>query len=229
MEPTQNLETSENLFSKENTSSPVTNQVALPRLPFALNKKIIAVIVAIVLLAAVFYFFKDLLVVAKVNGTFISRYTLISRLEQQYGEDLLDNLITETLIKQEAKKQNIEVTEAEMNERLDEIKASLAGQGQTLEEYLQFQGATEAELRENIELRLLLERLLVDKIAVTDEEIDAYIEENKDLLGEDTDTSSEEVRASIRQSLQDQKFNQEAQAWLELKKTEAIITQYKTF
>lgn len=53
---------------------------------------------------------------ATVNGEEISRDELHERLVDQYGQELLDSLITEKVIDQEAKKENVKVTQNEIDE-----------------------------------------------------------------------------------------------------------------
>jgi len=62
------------------------------------------------------YFLKGFYIAAVVNGQPISRFSVIGELERRGGSQALDSLINQTLILQEAKKQNVTTTDQEIND-----------------------------------------------------------------------------------------------------------------
>lgn len=60
--------------------------------------------------------------VATVNGEAITRQQLDLELEKRFGKQVLDELVMETLIRQEVKKRNIVVDPKEIEARLEKIK-----------------------------------------------------------------------------------------------------------
>ena len=152
---------------------------------FSEDKKRVLIILTIFVILTLAAFRIDLFVVALVNGTPITRIKLIRELEKQGGSQVLDQLITENLIFQEASKNNINVTEADLDKEIELIQEELTLQGMDLESTLLLQGQTMQDFRRNIKVKIIVEKLLVGEIDVTDEEIEEYFDESKEFYGED--------------------------------------------
>jgi len=139
------------------------------RLPRFSQKTTIALVVILFLLG-LFYFKRQWLVVATVNGQPIWRWQYNQTLEEQYGTQILDQLINKQLIQQKAKIEKVAVDETRIDQEIDQIRQSL-GPDNSLEEVLTLQGMTMAGLREEIENQFIIEELLSAGIEITQEEI----------------------------------------------------------
>lgn len=181
------------------------------------------IVLAIALITSLLYLYKSWFIAAMVNGQPITRIEIIRELEKQGGAQVMDSIVTKTLIQQEAAKQNIQVADEELNKEIDEFKASLESSGQSFEQLLQAQGVSMEQVKEDFRLRIVLRKILADKTDVTDEDVNSYIETNKENFGEETDTTTEEFRSNIKSSLESQKFNTEVQSLLTELKDKANI------
>lgn len=176
------------------------------------------IIIALILLA---FSFKGLFIVALVNGQPISRISLIQELEKQGGKQTLASLVNQTLILQEAKKKNIEVSQKEVDDAAKQIEDSLKQQGQDLNTALAMQGMTREDFLMQLKLRSLVEKLLADQITVTDKEVADYMEKNAATLP--TDLKEPEIKKGIAEQLKQQKLATKSQTWLgELQKNAKI-------
>ncbi len=139
--------------------------------------------------------------VAVVNGEEISRDTLANVLINIYGEEGLERIIRRTLVKQEAKKRNITVTEEEIAKRIElhingQIQKQMQQGGlknkQDLNRELEKAGITMEQYRKNVskmfkltkgqvEAELLSEKIIKETVKITDEELHEVFEEQ---LGE---------------------------------------------
>lgn len=115
---------------------------------------------------------------ATVNGEKISEDELHERLVAQYGQELLDTLITGKVIEQEVKKENIKVTQEEIDEEKAAYAESYGGE-EALKQTLETSGLTMADFEEDIESYLATKKLLEPRIEITEEDMKAYFEENK--------------------------------------------------
>lgn len=232
---TQRMDTPE----QQNTA-PATPATSTPPLP-GLSQKIkdyskehpkalpvlgaLVVVIALVALLVA----RGVVVVAIVNGQPVYRHQVLQTLESQYGKDTMDTLVLETVVRQELDKKNVWVSEEEVESEMQEINTLLSEQGQTLQDYLAFQGISEQSFRNNVMLNMRIRKTLEQEVTVSEEEIDSYIEENKEMFSEDVDTESEEFRSSIREQLADQKINESASAWVEKLRASASIKYLKTY
>lgn len=190
----------------------------------SVGKKPPMIFMLILLLALGGYYFKDQFIVALVNNQPIWRYTLIRQLEKQSGKQIVDNLITKTLILQEANKQNISIAKEELDQEIQKIEGSLAAQGQNLDELLKMQGMTKVELVAQIKIQKIVEKIVGQDIEITDGEIAEYIEKNKALIPEDM--AEEEVEENARQQLKQQKLSKKIEEWLQSLKEKAKIQHF---
>lgn len=191
------------------------------RLPYFLIPLIV------ILLAIAVYYLKNQIVVATVNGQPIMRWTLIRELERQAGEQTLDSLVSRQLLTQEAKKKNITVTDADIDEAFKRLEETVASQGQELDNLLSLQNMTRDDLREDIRFQLVVEKLVEENVTITDEEVDQFIEENKEFLEENADQAK--LREDVRKQIRDRKIGEEAQALMQKLRDEGSIQTYLTF
>lgn len=190
------------------------------------QKKMIAIAAVIVIPLAALFYFKSILIAAVVDGNPISRLRIVQELERQGGKGVLDGLIVELLIENEAREKGVAISEQEVMDELDTIKASVTATGGTFEAALAERGFTEESLRKSITTQLTMKKLLVERLTVTDEELNQYFSENGiPLPEEDMDAVKEQVRAQIA----DGKFSEEAQNLIAELRAKADITYYVNY
>ncbi|MEK7646273.1 MAG: SurA N-terminal domain-containing protein [Patescibacteria group bacterium] len=187
----------------------------------------IAIGVAVLLIIIALIFAKGLFVAATVNGSPISRLSVIKELEKQGGKQALEAIIDKKLIETELNKQKIDVSKEEVDAEIEKIKTQVTSQGGTLEMALAQQGLTEEKLREQITIQKKLEKLLAEKVAVSEAEIDAYIKDSKATLPKDV--KMEDFRKQISDQLKQQKFQSEAQQWVSDLTANAKIKYYVNY
>ncbi len=179
-----------------------------------------------VVLSLLFLFVKNWFLAAVVNNQPITRLDLLSELEKRAGKQTLDSLITKSLILQEEKKQNVAVPSQEVEDYIVQIKADLEKQGQKLEDVLKLQGMTENDLREQVEIQKAIEKMMGDKIQVTDEEVAAYLAQmNPEAKAEPT----AEEKDNAREQLKQQKLATEFDVWMNNLKSQSKIRYFLTF
>jgi foldase protein PrsA len=168
-----------------------------------------------------------LIFAARVNGQFITRISLIRELEKQGGRDVLDSLVIKAIIFQEAKKKGIGVSDEEINAEVSRIEQIVSSQGSTLDEALALQGQNRADFIEQIKVQKLVEKILADKIIVTDEEAQKYFEDNKDLFGEDA--KYEDAAENAKNQLMQEKLSSAYQSWIGEARGAASINYFVDF
>jgi len=178
----------------------------------------------LILIGGILFYFKGLFIVATVNGQPVTRIALIQELEKRNGKQMLSSLITQILIQQEAQKENVSVSQEEIDNEVKRVEDGLKKQGQTLDTALSFQGLTKDDFIAQIKLQKLVEKMLAKDIKMTDKEVADYIEKNKDSIP--TDLRAEEVTASARQQLQQQKLGAKAQPWIQGLQSKAKINYF---
>jgi foldase protein PrsA len=189
-------------------------------------KKTLGLIVLIAALAGLLYYFKGFFVVAVVNGTPITQLELISDLEKTYGSQEVDNLVTKKLIMQEARKQNITVTDKDVQDQLDTLDKTFKDQGSSMDQYLSYSGITMDQMKENIRLRSMLEQILKDKVSVSDDEIKKYYDDNKTTFA---DKTLDQVKSQISDQLSQNKLSTEFQTWMQDLRGKSKIIYFANF
>lgn len=129
-------------------------------------------------------------VVAKVNGEKITKEDLYNFLVKSYGKDALNVLVIEKIVLLEADKENITVSEDEIQKEADEMIEKYGGE-ESFNSALEYYGMTMEDVKHDIKMNLYLEKLLTPVIEITEDEMKAYFDENKDSFAQ-----KEQVKAS---------------------------------
>ncbi|MEP7162708.1 MAG: SurA N-terminal domain-containing protein [Candidatus Moraniibacteriota bacterium] len=207
------------------TEKPIEKTTEVKTKPAAfhikVSKKAIFVLIAIVILVGLAMNFKKYFIAASVNGHPISRLAVIQELEKRSGEQVVNSLITKRLIQDEAAKRKIVESQADVDQEIKKVEDSIGKQGNTLEEALSQQGMTLPDFREQIMIQKLIEKILGDKLAISDDEVTKYIADNK--IPAPKDVKEEDFRNQIKDQLKNQKLNTEANKWVTDAKAKATI------
>lgn len=182
---------------------------------------VIALVAAIIVLALV-YQFKGLIVAATVNGAPIWRASVISQLEEQGGKQALQTLITNKLIDQAASSRHITVSQSDINNEEKTIEDNLAKQGQTLDAALAAQGMTRQNLDDQIKVQEEVQKI-VGTVTISDKEVSDYMDKNKDSLPQGTTLSA------VKQQLQQQELQQKEQDFVQNLQSKAKISYWVNY
>lgn len=128
--------------------------------------------------------------VATVDGEKITKEDLNEKLVEAYGEKTLETMIDDKIVALEVKKEKISVSKEEIDEEF-EVFVENAGGEDAFNAAMEQSGITEKVFKEDIKQYLSIRKLMEPRIKITDEEIEAYFEENKAAFG-----TAEEVEAS---------------------------------
>ena len=119
--------------------------------------------------------------VAVVNGERVSKSQYYKLLDQAYGETISQTLIENTLIRQEAKKEGIELTQEEVDAELQNTIDYVGGQ----EEYdatLLSNGITNDDVIEQIELSLLTRKIISPTLEYTEDDVKSFFDQYSSLM-----------------------------------------------
>lgn len=191
---------------------------------FHLNPKTIKYIlplIVVIVVGGLLYYFKGQFIPVVVNGTPIWRGTLVSELEKKSGKETLDNLIIETLILQEARKQKVVISEEEINSKVSEVGKSITDSGSTLDEALKTEKMSRDDFNKQIRLQKIVEKIVFTSITVSDDEVKTKIETNK--LTAPEGISAEDFQKQTKDSLLQQKKSEAVNKWITELKNNAKI------
>lgn len=159
--------------------------------------------------------------IVTVNGKGISRAEYYKKLAKSDAKQLLDQMITEMLIKEEALKKNIKIEQSEIDEEIKKIDEQIKGQGQTLELALTAQGMTKAELENQISLQKMVDKLSNPNTEITQVQIDEFLKTNKAQLP--AKATKDELQKLAKDELTSQASQSAIGTWLEGLKNGANI------
>lgn len=136
-------------------------------------------------------------VVAKVNGTPIAKGDLIKVADQfhsqaptmtetaEFYRKILDQLISNELLRQEATAAGVTASDEEVNKQLGELKGRFPSP-EKFQEELKKNNLTEAEIakqiRENLVMQKFVETKVVNEVKVSDADVKSFYDKNPDKL-----------------------------------------------
>jgi len=191
-----------------------------------INLKTAKIIGMILIVLAILFAMKGLFIAAMVNGSPISRLSVIQELERGSGKAALESLIIEKLINNEASKKGIVITDDQVNVEIANAEAQIKSQGGTLVEALTSQGMSLDTLKKQIAIQKKLEALLADKIQVSEAEITKYITDNKVEIpkGEEANYNNQ-----IAQEIRQQKLGTESKALVDSLKAANTVRYFVSY
>lgn len=189
-----------------------------------MNSKKLLLVVFLILV--IIFFSKSLFLTALVNGIPIMRSSVTKELEKQGGKKVLDSLIAKELINQEARKKGVTVKQSEVDAEIKKIEKNTSKQGQNLDQLLTLQGMTRDDLKNQLNIQLILQKLLADKIKVSDKEVDQYL---KKLDTGESSAQKPPGKEQVKDQLKQQKLQKEAQALVESLKKSAKISLFVNY
>jgi len=204
------------------SKSALLKNIPLMKSSFAKNLALVLLIGVSSFLLAKKY--RGQFIAATVNYQPISRFQLNKLLNERYGQIVLDELINQALIKDLLKENNIEVTEADIEEEINNLKTQLGGE-QVFEATIAQYGLTLDQLKERLEITIGQKKLsqTLFNPEVTSEEVAEYYNQNKILFDKKT---LSEVEEEIRANILDQKLQQEFSSWFTEQKEKASIRSF---
>jgi foldase protein PrsA len=191
------------------------------------SSKNLKILIVLAIIAGALYLTRSLFLVSIVNGRPITRLEVIKELEKQGGAQTLDSLVTQILVRQEASSRGIVLEQSKVDAQIKTIEESVIAQGQTLDEVLELQGLTRVDFVDQVELQLLVEQMLSDKITITDEQIASYLQENADYML--SEPGSDEAMQEAKRALTQQQISQLLQPLLDEIRTKANIIKIKDY
>lgn len=146
-----------------------------------------------------------------INGEPVSFSEILKVLTDKEEGNFLDRLIAQKVLEYEAKKRNIVVKTEEVQSEILRIEKEAVENGKTLLQILKEKDQTLADLEKNVRTRILIYKIVEDEVGVSEEEIDEYINQHKELTG---DRYSEEVRQEVKRLLLDKKVSEFYRNWI---------------
>jgi len=173
------------------------------------SRNLIGLFLIILILIAVFLVRKGYILSALVNGRPIFGWNLNRILNQRYGKQTLEAMITESLIEYEAEKNGISVTAQDIEARQNEILKNI-GSEVSIDDLLKYQGLTREDFENQLKIQLAVEKILIKDINVTDSEVDNFIATNSTRLNA---TDAAELKIEAKKAITDERISKKMQSW----------------
>lgn len=215
--------------SPKNTTSNLADKLKLSDTPFLQKTLTVSyqtlsyIGIGILALVAIgYYLFNQWFVVATVNGEAINRFQVYQVMEQQGASEVLDILITETLVEQNAKQQDMVVSDTELEEEIQRIEAQYIQSDQSLDDILALQGTNREELNHQIRINLLIEKLVGDSVPEASEEAVLKFYQDNQAVYANLESQEDQLQAA-KQDLESQNRRQAYFGWIEQAKAAANV------
>jgi hypothetical protein len=204
------------------TIKPVDSTISV-RPKLTIRNLVILLILAGVVLVWLFFRSKPgLFMAATVNGKPILKSELNKRLSDRFGEQMLEALISEQLIIDEAQKRGIVVSNDDIQNKIKEIEESLKG-SMSLDESLKMQGISRGEFEKQIAIQLMIDKMFSGSASVSGEQVDQFIKDQKDSL---TATTPAEQKIEAEAQIRNNQISDLFIEWFNKAKSEASVSKY---
>ncbi|WP_186671385.1 peptidylprolyl isomerase [Sporosarcina sp. BP05] len=130
--------------------------------------------------------------VATIGDEKITKDELYEVLVQSAGQEALTAMIDDKVVALELKKEKVSVSDKEVDAELA-IYVENAGGQEAFDAALKTNAMTEKEFKENIVDYLSIRKIIEPRIKITDEDIKAYFEENKESFNEEEQVAASHI------------------------------------
>lgn len=169
-------------------------------------------VLIIIGLLLVFAFKKSWLVAATVNNEPISNLELQTKLNQQFRDQLIAQLVNEKLLDQEARKNQVTVTQEDLNQKITELENNVGG-AEALDSLLSQQGQTRVMLKDQLRIQVIIEKLYSKEATLSAEEVADYVIQNQaQFKASDSAGQKKEAEDLLKQQKLGQIFSEKFQA-----------------
>ncbi|HSV95046.1 MAG TPA: SurA N-terminal domain-containing protein [Spirochaetia bacterium] len=167
---------------------------------------------------------KGLFIAGTVNKTPVSRWELNAKMAEKYADQTFEEIVSEKLLQENLKKNNIVVTDKEVQDELAKIKIQYGGEEQFKAALTQF-GMTEEKALQSIEQSIGLKKLIESsgKIEITDVAVSQYFTDNKASYA---DKKLDEVADEIKEILYQQDIYTKSQEWYSQVRKDAKVSSF---
>lgn len=167
-------------------------------------KKVIYLAIGIIAASAIFLLagFNKGEAVATVNGTAIEKDALYEQMVKTSGAEALEGMISDEIIRQEAEKADITVTQDEIDAEMAVYEENYGG-AEGLASAIETSGMTMEDLENEMETYLKIEKLIGPDIEITDEAIQSYFEENKAALGQSAEVEASHILTETKEQAEE--------------------------
>lgn len=202
----------------EVTTSEVASMETAPKSKMITRKYIYAVL-AVLVVAGLLMAASKYWVVAWVDNKPVTKLELYSMLEKRDQGKTSEELIVEKLLQSEGQKQKQSISDAEVEAEVKKVETQQGGKEQ-LDQVLAANGTTYEDFRQLVKRQLLIQKLFGQGINITDEDVNKYIEENKDALPPsvmENPESSEtaQLKESVKEQLKWTQVSQNYSKWVQ--------------
>jgi hypothetical protein len=212
----------DSVVEEETVSRTSTSRISVGGRSVKIHRSTVFIVLGILLLGFILYYGRGFFVAAVVNGQPVSRLSLVQETERQSGKQAMAMLVRNILVEQEAKKQNVTVSEKQVADQVKTIQNNLSKQGQNLDDMLKLEGMSRDDLNKIVRLDLLVSKIVGKQIKITDKDVNDYIEKNKDILPKNE--KGDALKKIVRERIKQEQLPEKAQAWFaELEKKANII------
>lgn len=177
------------------------------------------VIALLILLVGIFFVRKGYIVSALVDGKPIFSWNLQQLLTRRFGKQMLEGMITEQLIANEAAKAGVKINKSDIDAREQDMIKNI-GENVTIDDLLKYQGLSREEFDSQIRMQLWVEKILGKDISITENDIENFIATNRARL---VATTEAELNDEARKMLFDQLIGKLIQPWFTEIKSKANI------
>ncbi len=169
---------------------------------------LILIVIGILLLAL---YNKSLFIAATINGMPLTNLELQMKLNDQFRTQMLNQLVNEKIIMNEAAKNSAVPSQQEVDQKIADLEETVGGKD-ALNSLLAQQGQNRNQLRDQIMVQLAITKLYTKDATVSADEVTKFIDTNKaQLQASDSAGQEKEATDTLTQQKLSQIFSQKFQ------------------
>ncbi len=156
------------------------------------------ILCAAIISLAVSYYRVNTQAVASVNGEKIKKEELYQYMLKQDGQSALESLISKKVVEIEADKQNIMVSDEDIQKELEHYYEYYGGE-EAFNQALASSGYSNADMYSDLDVTVKIKKLLEPRILISEDEMKAYFEENQATFAQEKQVKASHILADTEE------------------------------
>lgn len=184
-----------------------------------ITRKYMYAVVGVAIVLGLLFIASRFWVIAWVDNKPVTKFELYALLEKRDMGKTSEELISEKLLQSEGQKRRISVSDAEVEAEIKKVEEQQGGAEQ-LNQVLAANGTNYEDFTELVKRQLLVQKLFGSDVNITDEDVNKYLEDNKDalppaMLENPESSEAAKMRENVKEQLKWTKVSENYTKWME--------------
>lgn len=184
-----------------------------------ITRKYLYAVAAVLVVIGLLFAASRYWVIAWVDNKPVTKFELYSMLVKNDAGKTTEDLIIQKLLESESSRRKVIIGKAEIESEVKKVETQQQG-AEKLDELLKANGMTRDDFMDRVKRQLLMGKMFGEGVNITEEDVNKYLEENKqqlppEVLSRPEGSEAAKLKEGVKEQLKWTKVSENYKAWLD--------------